>query len=468
MVHLAYYGDDFTGSTDVMEVLQWAGLRTVLFLDPPTKGQLASFENLRAWGVAGWSRTMSPQEMQEELPPLFAQFKELHSGFVHYKICSTFDSSPSIGSLGKVLEIGRNVFGENPVPVLVGAPNLGRYQVFGHLFARSGLDTEPYRIDRHPTMSRHPVTPMDEADLTLHLKRQTDLPLALMDILKLESTSPREAWARLMKTQAGAILMDVLNQHHLRLTGEILASLRSVDDRHECTFLIGSSGIEYALTKYWEASGRLTEMQSHPPERPPFQGTRQLLVITGSCSPVNRDQVEQAMLNGFQGLMLNTADLIPPASRNAEVQRSIDLAVDLLKQGYNVILHSSLGPDDPRIPKTMEAYKNLGYSQEEARLKNGRTLGPVLGAILKGILMRHPLHRFAVTGGDTSGYVARELGIEALEAIAPVAPGSPLCRIHAPTLPIHHSEVLFKGGQVGTKNVWTELKNGNVSNSQIK
>jgi uncharacterized protein YgbK (DUF1537 family) len=33
---LAYYGDDFTGSTDAMEVLQWAGLRTVLFLEPPS------------------------------------------------------------------------------------------------------------------------------------------------------------------------------------------------------------------------------------------------------------------------------------------------------------------------------------------------------------------------------------------------------------------------------------------------
>ncbi len=33
---VAFYGDDFTGSAAVMEVLTFAGLPTVLFLDTPT------------------------------------------------------------------------------------------------------------------------------------------------------------------------------------------------------------------------------------------------------------------------------------------------------------------------------------------------------------------------------------------------------------------------------------------------
>ena len=60
---LAFYGDDFTGSTDAMEALQWAGIRTLLFLHPPTAADLARFPDLRAFGVAGWSRSMSPVEM---------------------------------------------------------------------------------------------------------------------------------------------------------------------------------------------------------------------------------------------------------------------------------------------------------------------------------------------------------------------------------------------------------------------
>jgi uncharacterized protein YgbK (DUF1537 family) len=35
-LRLAFYGDDFTGSTDALEALTSAGLRSVLFLEPPT------------------------------------------------------------------------------------------------------------------------------------------------------------------------------------------------------------------------------------------------------------------------------------------------------------------------------------------------------------------------------------------------------------------------------------------------
>ena len=34
---LTFYGDDFTGSTDAMEALTFAGLRTALFFSPPAR-----------------------------------------------------------------------------------------------------------------------------------------------------------------------------------------------------------------------------------------------------------------------------------------------------------------------------------------------------------------------------------------------------------------------------------------------
>jgi uncharacterized protein YgbK (DUF1537 family) len=58
---LAYYGDDFTGSTDVMEVLALAYMPVALFTEPPSKEQIQSFQfknnlfseqKLRAVGVA--------------------------------------------------------------------------------------------------------------------------------------------------------------------------------------------------------------------------------------------------------------------------------------------------------------------------------------------------------------------------------------------------------------------------------
>jgi len=40
---LTFYGDDFTGSTDVLEVLAMAGIPAVLFLTPPNKKNAGPF-----------------------------------------------------------------------------------------------------------------------------------------------------------------------------------------------------------------------------------------------------------------------------------------------------------------------------------------------------------------------------------------------------------------------------------------
>src|SRR5580692_6554411 len=102
---LTFYGDDFTGSTDALEQLTLAGIRTALFIEPPTAGQLKRFPNLQAVGVAGMTRSMAPAAMEKMLRPALKKLKALGARHVHYKVCSTFDSSPQIGSIGRVMEV---------------------------------------------------------------------------------------------------------------------------------------------------------------------------------------------------------------------------------------------------------------------------------------------------------------------------------------------------------------------------
>src|SRR6185437_5106540 len=99
--------------------------------------------------------------------------KALSAPLIHYKVCSTFDSSPETGSIGRAIEIGQDVFNSTVTPMVVGAPRLGRYCIFGNLFARSGLDSEVFRLERHPTMRTHPITPMCDSDLRRLLAMQT-------------------------------------------------------------------------------------------------------------------------------------------------------------------------------------------------------------------------------------------------------------------------------------------------------
>lgn len=459
---LAYYGDDFTGSADVMEVLQWAGLRTVLFLQPPTPEQLGEFPGLRAFGVAGWSRSMSPAEMDRELQPVLQQLRSSGASIVHYKICSTFDSSPEIGSIGRVLEIGRDVFGEGLVPMLIGAPNLARYQVFGNLFARSGLDSEPFRLDRHPTMTRHPITPMLEADVRVHLARQTALKVELCDVLKLDAGFAAAESPAIEPSDAAALLFDVLTPEHLPRIGAVIQTLA---DRRGPTFVIGSSGVESALTTFWSRTGLYDTSHVADGDRPRFAATDQLLVITGTCSPVNDRQIAWAERNGFEVIPLDPARLVKPESQQDEIERAIQQALGPLRRGANVILHTSRGPHDPRIAETRTALQSLGLSELEIKLHSGRMLGPALGGILRDLLAAHPLRRVGIAGGDTSGSVARELGLVSLEAIAPVAPGSPLCRASAKNI-LNGLEIVFKGGQVGKDDVWTTMLRGTCVDRQ--
>src|SRR5699024_7557467 len=98
-IRMCYYGDDFTGSTDAMEALTLNGFRTVLFLRVPEKEEMEEdFSHVECFGIAGLSRQMTPKEMEGELRPILERLKSYNIPIIHYKICSTFDSSETIGN----------------------------------------------------------------------------------------------------------------------------------------------------------------------------------------------------------------------------------------------------------------------------------------------------------------------------------------------------------------------------------
>ena len=83
---VAFYGDDFTGSSASMEVLAFAGLPTVLFLDLPSPARLEAFRAYRGIGIAGVARARSPAWMDEHLPPVFHLLAATGAPVLHYKV----------------------------------------------------------------------------------------------------------------------------------------------------------------------------------------------------------------------------------------------------------------------------------------------------------------------------------------------------------------------------------------------
>lgn len=450
---LAFYGDDFTGSTDALEWLARAGVSTLLFLDPPAPEMLVRFPGLEAIGVAGLTRSLPPNAMRATLEPAFNALRALNPRHVHYKVCSTFDSSPAIGSIGCALETGAQIFATPLVPILVAAPALGRHCVFGNLFARMGIGSAGaiHRLDRHPAMSRHPVTPADESDLRLHLARQTDWRCDLIDILQLQRPTA-DVIAQLQESAASAVraaLIDALHEDDLHAAGALLEALA---DSHSPQFIIGSSGVEMALATQWrheKAAGPLPAQETPPADGP-------VVVLSGSCSPVTAGQIAHAIAHGFGEIALDPVSLL----NSTGAEKAVDAARTMLEDGQSAVLHTSRGPDDPRQPKLLAHLAGKGLTGASAFAHTGEMLGRALGQIAGQLFATTPLRRLMLAGGDSSSHAARAMGIEAIEMAAVFTAGAPLCRIHAPGHPADGREVVFKGGQVGAPDLFSHLLHG--------
>ena len=423
-----YYGDDFTGSTDVLEQLAVNGVSSVLFLATPTPAQLARFAHCQAIGFAGDARSRSPEWMSAYLPAIFTRMRELAPEVVHYKVCSTFDSAPHRGSIGRALEIGRAVFATETVPIAVAAPHLGRFVVFGNLFAAAG--SEVYRIDRHPTMAHHPSTPMHEADLRLHLSYQTDLPVGLVDLRAFQEHKVGEAFRRQAASGAAAVLLDGIDAAMLQQAGELFSDLNA-----QPLFMIGSSGLTASLVAHWRKAGKIAA--THPSVI--ASATDKLLIISGSCSAVTAQQIRWAKDHGYAAVELDAPALAGGSAHARE--NALQAGLHSLRSGCDTVLYTSLG------------------APSGATLDQG--LSAALGWLLLALVQQTGVRRVVLCGGDTSSHAVQQLKLTAITFAGALAPGAPLCRAHAEEATgLDGLELVLKGGQIGPEDFFRIAREG--------
>ncbi|MEM9158332.1 MAG: four-carbon acid sugar kinase family protein [Verrucomicrobiota bacterium] len=446
---LSYYGDDFTGSVDVMETLTMHGIKAVLFLEPPTKEVLEErFPDLEVVGVAGVSRSLDVEAMTKEVRPKFEALRELATPIFHYKMCSTFDSSPTIGNAGRTVELAMEIFDAKTAPLILGTPYLKRFVAFGNLFASLGNAT--YRIDRHPTMSKHPTTPMDEGDVRLHLAKQTELPVELIDTLDLRQEF--EVAKKKFDGFANAdgkriVLFDTVVDAELPIIGRMLWEAC----REETLVAMGSSGVEYALASYFIEKGdrskpALSEMS--------VGEKKQMVVMCGSATSVTKEQIEYAESVGYCSIRLDGPALMDPARADGIAEAVVVEAIVAYERGSSVVIFATKGPDDPAIAATKAAAEKFAVGAASVRL------GKYQGKILKAVLDKTDSRRACVAGGDTSGYACKELGIFALETAMPIAPGSPLCRVSSENPDYDGMEIALKAGQAGEVAYFEQIRSG--------
>lgn len=406
----AFYGDDVTGSVDVLLQFARRGRSGRLFVGVPGPAALreAATEH-DVVGIAGIARSLEGPALDTEVRAALTALEEIHPRVLQYKACSTADSSPTVGNLGTVIEIARELFGDDAIPMLFAQPDFGRYTVFGTHFAAE--DGVVHRLDRQPTMSAHPTTPMDEADLVRHLSRQTSLSIGALPFTAF--AAPDAVEMALSESSDAAVILDALDDGHLDLLG---TALRQMAVQRGMLFAIGSGGLSRALAlEHAETPLSAAASGSTPAGGP-------VLVLSGSRSPQTRRQAAAAAAAGW---------LVRPFDEGAEHG-----ALSALRSGRSVVLTS----DDADLAASVDPLTEI---PRQAAMIARRALDA--GAT----------RRLVVCGGDTSGRVIRELGVQSLSIIANPNGNVVLlsARIDSGTL-----DLVLKGGQMGDDDLFEQLR----------
>lgn len=386
MVLACFVADDFTGATDALWQFQRFGLRSRLYTSIPARLE----EGYDVIGIATTARSV--REPAGVAMPALRKLAALEPQLLQYKVCSTFDSAPERGSIGAVIEAVRvELAPGQPVPVLPAQPEFGRWTAFANHFATyAGAN---YRLDRHDPMRRHPATPVDEADLRLHLGRQMAGEIGVLHTPLLDDLSGQ------FSSEEPAFIVDAMHNEDLARFGTALRQRRS-------TFAVGSGGLSYGFAAAVTGSSPAPARGAVPPPDGP------VLVVSGSCSPVTERQIRAAEDAGWASFHVDDPDA----------------AVGALRAGRNTVVYTARGA---------------------ATGAPGEDLSRRLGALGLGAVRDGLTRRLLIAGGDTSGDIVSMAGISAIEIVASIDVAGLLCRTFGEGSVLDGAEVVLKGGQVG-------------------
>ncbi|AUA58352.1 hypothetical protein CVS48_21435 [Achromobacter spanius] len=461
---VCWYGDDFTGATDTLAEVARAGLRGLLFLGVPTPEQLRRAGPLDAIGIAGAARAMSPADMETELRAVGRFMAGTGARVLHYKCCSTFDSAPHVGSIGVAIRELRRHMPNRLVPIVGGQPSIGRYCSFAQLFARAGAAPEVYRIDRHPVMSQHPVTPMHEADLRLHLVAQglneiRSVPhIAYPRLRSADDAAEVDSWIDgLISNDDGPVLFDLTDDDQLAVIGRLI--WRAAESAP--LLAVGPSSVQQALARAEvferdsEVAGRDGKDARHDGKRagrdtaasvsssaaplPPATGP--VLVMAGSLSPVTARQIVASTRYTHQPLQVQALLESP-----AYVAEQVRLAALALAQGHNVLVHT----DRPEQAVT-----------SDQAASTARATAQLAAAIITASAEAGTrLARVGIAGGDTSSQTTLALGLWGLQFRCVLAPGVTVSVARSDNPVVDGVELMLKGGQMGGDDLFNRLVAG--------
>ncbi len=422
MATFGFVADDLTGASDVLAQAHRYGLEAALVI-----GDAPLPVDVDVVGIAGPARSLGGATFDDVVRRDLARIAQVDLDVLLYKVCSTFDSSPAIGSIGRGIELLHERFGDHgPIPVAPAQPAFGRFTAFSDHYAT--LAGEVHRLDRHPVMSQHPSTPMHEADLRRVLIEQLTggATVGSIHLPAYDTGTFTDRWAdHRSDPDLAAFVVDAVGEQHM---DEIARALRHSVAESRPALVVGSGGIMAALAR--TTSGQ-------PARTPgPQRTSGPVLAVSASASSVTADQLEDAIKHGWVDVPVAT-DLLR-ANDDALVAALDEQVSAALSAGHDVVVHATRGTSDPRY--TAAGPVDPAY------------LGSLIGALAGRMATAGLTRDVAVFGGDTSSHALIAMGVRELRVSDQFVTAGPICRTDDRAT-VAGCRLLLKGGQVGPPDV---------------
>jgi len=385
---LGCIADDFTGATDLANMLVKGGMRTVQTIGVPGRDGVAA--DADAVVVALKSRTIPAADAVAQSLEALAWLRAHGARQAFFKYCSTFDSTDA-GNIGPVADALLDALGAKFTIACPAFPVNKRTIYLGHLFVGDALLSDS-------PMRDHPLTPMRDASLPRVLARQTPRRVGLVPwpVVARGAGSIRAAFDRLAGEGFAHAVVDAIADDDLMEIGAACADLALVT---------GGSGVALGLPRNFRAAGLLPE-RTDAARAPAVSGRS--AVLAGSCSAATRAQVAH-------WASAHPAVAFDPFAGDAATvaARAIAAVEGDLAAGRPFLVYSTATPEAvAAVQDTLGRERAAGLIEEAF-------------AIVARELVQRGVARLVVAGGETSGAVVQALGVEALAIGPEIDPGVP-------------------------------------------
>ena len=387
-ITLGCIADDFTGATDLANMLVKGGLKTIQLLGNPSKEDVVP--SVDAVIIALKTRTIPVEEAIEQSLQALNWLKNAGAKQFFFKYCSTFDSTDE-GNIGPVIDALMEALETQFTIACPAFPETERTIFKGHLFVGDKLLSDS-------PMKDHPLTPMTDSNLVSILSRQTSQKVGLVEYKDILAGpyAIRKAFDQLQKEDVAIAVTDVLNDEHLYFLGEAVKDFK---------LITGGSGIALGLPSQFKSrNNHQEETRAH--SLPKVLGKE--LVLSGSCSEMTLAQVDE-FSKRYSTLKLNPIEL---AENNSALANAVNWVIQA-KVEEPILVYASAPPDAVK-----QAQKKLGRDLASSTVENA--LAKIaLAAVQNGF------RRIVVAGGETAGAVVSNLGIKGIMIGEQIDPGVP-------------------------------------------